>query len=433
MRAALLGSLLSLAGAAAAAAPAAAVAKSNTSAEPPRIEFAHYWISASERASLDLIAQRFRASGGRWTDTPSPDYEFMKRDAVMRIAAGFPPAAMWLGSEDIASLGALGLATPLNDVAKQDAWAARLYDFVLPELRNKGELVGLPVTLHNENWAWFNAKLYRRLHLPLPKTWDDVLAQAPVFVRAGLMPLAISDQAWNVRLLFTTLMAGAAGPELYRRLYVKQDAQVFDEPRVLRVLEILGRLRAYRPPTGKVKTWNAATALVIQGQAAMQVMGDWAKGEFKSVGTGADQEFVCAPVPEAQQSFITAIDMLSFPRVRDAPSQAGQRLLAKLMLEPGLQAAFARKKGSLPVLKDLPVSELDACAAASLGRLNNSAARLASPRSTTSEQVRIDLQDEVGEFWMRPEMTVTELRQRLKQALSKNQGGAKFGEPKTLF
>lgn len=393
--------------------------------EAPRIELAHYWISASERASLDLIAQQFKASGGRWSDTPSPDYELMKRDAVMRIAAGFPPAAMWLGAEDIASLGALGLATPLNDMAQQDAWQTRLYGFVLPELRNKGELVGLPVTLHNENWAWFNAKLYRRLHLPLPKTWDDVLAQAPVFVRAGLMPLAISDQAWNVRLLFTTLMAGAAGPELYRRLYVKEDPTVFDEPRVIRVLEILGQLRAYRPPTGKVKTWNAATALVIQGQAAMQVMGDWAKGEFKSVGTGADQDFVCAPVPEAQQSFITAIDMLSFPRVRDASSQAGQRLLAKLILEPRLQAAFARKKGSLPVLKDIPVTELDACAADSLARLNNADARLASPRSTTSERARIEMQDEVGAFWMRPEITVAELRQRLKQAMRKHQGAGK--------
>lgn len=387
---------------------------------PPRIDLAHFWIAPSERASLDLIAQRFIARGGVWSDTPSPDYEFMKRDSVMRITAGFPPSAMWLGAEDIASLGVLGVATRLNDLAEEDGWRRHLHDFIWPVLYQQGELVGLPVTLHNENWAWFNAKLYRRLHLPLPKTWDEVLAQAPVFMRAGVLPLAISDQPWNVRLLFTTLMAGAAGPELYRRLYIDEDPSVFDHPRVLRVLEILERLRAYRPPAGEVRTWNAATTLVIQGRAAMQVMGDWAKGEFKKVGpASAQQDFVCAPVPEAQRSFIAALDMLSFPRVRDLPSQAGQRLLARLMLEPELQAAFAHRKGSLPVRRDIAATQLDACAADSLARLNEASTRLLSPRALTSEQVRVALQAELAAFWNRPGMTVEELRQRLRQAMRK--------------
>lgn len=70
-------------------------------------------------------------------------------------------------------------------------------------------------------------------------------------------------------------------------------------------------------------------------------------------------------------------------------------------------------------------SELDACAADCLLRLSNAANRLASPRSTTSELARIDLQDEVAEFWVRPEMTVSERRQRPKQALCKKPLGAK--------
>lgn len=70
-------------------------------------------------------------------------------------------------------------------------------------------------------------------------------------------------------------------------------------------------------------------------------------------------------------------------------------------------------------------SELDACAADCLPRLNNAANRLASARSTTSELARIDLQDEVAEFWVRPEMTVSERRQRLRQALCKKPLGAK--------
>lgn len=404
------------------AAPAASAASAPSAAQAinaPRMEFAHYWISPGERASLDVIAKRFAARGGQWIDTPSPDYEFMKRDSFVRIAAGFPPGAMWLGADDVTSINALGVITPLNSWASEDGWRKFLYDFLWAEVSSKGEVVGLPLTLHNENWAWFNAKLYRRLQLPLPKTWDDVLAQAPVFARAGLLPLAISDQPWNLRLLFTTMIAGAAGPDLYRRLYTQEDPTVFDHPRVLRVLKILDRLRAYKPPPGKVKTWNAATALVIQGQAGMQVMGDWAKGEFASVGTSPQMDFVCAPVPEAERIFITAVDMLAFPRLRDAPGVAGQRLLARLVLEPGLQADFARKKGSLPVRPDVPAASLDACAAASRPRLNDASMRLASPRSATSEQARVAMQAQLAAFWNQPEMDVETLRAGLKKALHK--------------
>ncbi|MCA0174970.1 MAG: ABC transporter substrate-binding protein [Proteobacteria bacterium] len=399
--------------------PVSAPASAPAAAQAPRLDFAHFWISASERAGLDVIARQFRNRGGVWTESQSLDYEFMKRDSVMRYAAGFPPGALWAGAEDIAIMGSLGMIRPLDAMAAQDQWAGYLYDFIWPILRHKEEVLALPLTLHNENWAWYNAKLYRRLQLPLPRSWDQVLAQAPVFRRAGVMPLAISDQPWNVRLLFSTMMAGAAGPQLYRRLYENEDPAVFDHPRVIRVLNLLGRLRAYRPAPATVKTWDAATALVVGDKAAMQVMGDWAKGEFKQIGVSAQLDYVCAPAPEADGVFVVALDMVGFPRQRQGAQQAGQRLLAKLLLERDLQLEFARRKGSLPVRRDVDATELDACASASLPRLADAAHRLTSPRTTMKESIRIALQAHLFDFWSRPDMTVDELRPLLKAALRK--------------
>lgn len=399
--------------------PALAPASAPASAPAPRLDFAHFWISASERASLDVIARRFRAQGGVWLESQSLDYEFMKRDSVMRYAAGFAPGAMWAGAEDIAIMGSLGMVIPLDAMVAQDRWASYLYDFIWPILRYKEAVLALPLTLHNENWAWYNAKLYRRLHLPLPRTWDQVLEQAPVFRRAGLMPLAISDQPWNVRLLFSTMMAGAAGPQLYRRLYVHEDPTVFDHPRVIRVLNLLGQLRAYRPAPATVKTWDAATALVVGDKAAMQVMGDWAKGEFKQVGVSTQLDYVCAPTPEADGVFIVALDMVGFPRQRESAQQTGQRLLAQLLLERDVQLEFARRKGSLPVRRDVDAAELDACASASLPRLTDAANRLTSPRTTMKESIRIALQTHLFHFWTHPDMTVDALRPLLKEALRK--------------
>ena len=43
----------------------------------------------------------------------------------------------------------------------------------------------------------------------------------------------------------------------------------------------LAKLRAYTDPNYAGRDWNLATAMVIKGDALVQVMGDWAKGEFK--------------------------------------------------------------------------------------------------------------------------------------------------------
>ncbi len=42
----------------------------------------------------------------------------------------------------------------------------------------------------------------------------------------------------------------------------------------------LAKLRAYTDPNYAGRDWNLATAMVIKGDALVQVMGDWAKGEF---------------------------------------------------------------------------------------------------------------------------------------------------------
>ncbi|MFG6449279.1 ABC transporter substrate-binding protein [Roseateles sp. BYS180W] len=383
------------------------------------MDFAHYWISPSERASLDQVAQRFRAAGGRWTESVSQDYEFMKRDAVMRIATGFAPGAMWLGGEDIAHIGALGLVKAMDAQATQDRWPALMHDFLLQPPRYRGTLIAQPVTLHNENWAWFNARIYRRLKLPLPTTWDEFLAQAPKLKAAGVNPLAISDQAWNVRLLFTTLVAGAGGPAIYKRLFVNEDASVLDEARMQRVLRLLAELRQWRPASGQMRTWDQATQQVIKGRAAMQVMGDWAKGEFKVVGVKPGMDYICAPVPEAGGSFIMALDMVAYPVSSQSVTEAGQGLLAKTWLDRDLQLAFARKKGSLPVRKDIRAEDLDACAADSLPRLLDASRRLSAPRLTMSEPVRTELQAALAAFWVSPQMSVEDLAQRMRRALSR--------------
>src|SRR3712207_8087960 len=63
------------------------------------------------------------------------------------------------------------------------------------------------------------------------------------------------------------------------------------------------QLRAIRgmvDPNFPGRDWNLATAMVINGQAGMQIMGDWAKGEFVNAGKTAGTAFLCFRYPGTQ-------------------------------------------------------------------------------------------------------------------------------------
>ena len=67
------------------------------------------------------------------------------------------------------------------------------------------------------------------------------------------------------------------------------------------VAETYGKLRGYVDPGAPGRNWNDATSLVIQGKAGMQVMGDWAKGEFIAAGQTAGKEYGCTDPVQGQR------------------------------------------------------------------------------------------------------------------------------------
>ena len=56
-------------------------------------------------------------------------------------------------------------------------------------------------------------------------------------------------------------------------------------------------IRGFVDPNFSGRDWNLASAMVINGEAAFQFMGDWAKGEFLNAGKVPDQDFLCFRFP----------------------------------------------------------------------------------------------------------------------------------------
>ena len=120
------------------------------------------------------------------------------------------------------------------------------------------------------------------------------------------------------------------------------------------------KLRSYVDDNFSGRDWNLASAMVIEGKAGMQMMGDWAKGEFLKANQKPGTDFVCIRFPGTQGAVTFNSDQFVMFKVGEAQQKA-QKLMASAIENPTFQAAFNVVKGSAPARTDVPNTDFDDC------------------------------------------------------------------------
>ncbi len=162
--------------------------------------------------------------------------------------------------------------------------------------------------------------------------------------------------------------------------------------------------------------------MVINGEAAMQIMGDWAKGEFTNAGKTPGEDFACIPVPKTGDGgFVYLVNSLSFFDQPDSKSASAQGTLASAIMDPEVQVAFNQAKGAIPARTDADMSVLDACAQATAAEFSASdAAGTAVPTFAGTHAAQANVvgaaTDVITEFF-NSEMTPKEAAEQLSEAI----------------
>ena len=97
-------------------------------------------------------------------------------------------------------------------------------------------------------------------------------------------------------------------------------------------------------PNFSGRDWNLASAMVIEGKAGMQFMGDWAKGEFLKAGKKPGTDFVCIRFPGTQGAVTFNSDQFMMFKVGD-DNKAAQIEDGLGHREPGLPVGLQRRQG----------------------------------------------------------------------------------------
>jgi glucose/mannose transport system substrate-binding protein len=157
------------------------------------------------------------------------------------------------------------------------------------------------------------------------------------------------------------------GPDFYRALFIARDPNAYSSATLGAALARLRGLKRWMSKPVLERPWTDMARQLADGDAAMMMMGDWAKGELNAWGLVTDVQFGCAAAPGTGALHLYNVDTLAMlaPRQGGASHRQSQEKLAAIALSASVQSDYNQIKGSVPVLRNPLLSKMDACARAS--------------------------------------------------------------------
>jgi glucose/mannose transport system substrate-binding protein len=273
--------------------------------------------------------------------------------------------------------------------------------------------------VHRVNTLFYNRKLFARFKLAPPTSWAELQQVSATLSAAGVQPFAQSSEPWQVAGLFETLVLAEGGPDYYRALFVAQTRAAVDDKRLLHALERLRAMKAWIGKPLRERSWTDVLRQLSNGEAAMLVMGDWAKGELNVGGRRTDEEIGCVGVPGTADYHLYSVDTLAM-FASNYSHMAAQEKLASMALRPQVQLEYNLAKGSVPVRRDADPAKMDSCARASWSIFAKGAAVQApslTHRMATNEESREAIIAEIHLFFMDDSVTAATTQRRLGSML----------------
>ncbi|MET3116619.1 glucose/mannose transport system substrate-binding protein [Undibacterium sp. GrIS 1.8] len=391
------------------------VTSSTTWAET--LQVLHWWKSASEHKAVDVLASKLAQENIIWRDALIPSGSGIGAGIVLksRILTGNAPEVSQVNGVLISEWSDLGLLLDFDAVGAAGKWDKVLFPLVWTLVQPKGRLVAAPLGIHRINTLFINRKVFKKYDLKPPETWDEFEVVAKKLKQAGVIPLAQSSEPWQVATLFENLVLSEAGAGFYNELFVKKDVEAFSDARFANALKRLRALKKMMSVSSQERTWVEMARQFADGNAAMFIMGDWAKAELNYWGLATDVGFSCMAVPGTENYHLYDIDTLVMLTL-DGSHRAAQEKLAQIVVSPALQTEYNRVKGSISVLRNQDSSKMDSCSRASLKAFSvGSAAQVPSfaHRMATDEISKDAIIAEIVRFFIDDKMSIGDTQRRL--------------------
>lgn len=326
-----------------------------------QVEVFTWWAAGSEKAGLDALVEVF--------DEQHPDITFENgavaggagsaaKDLLQtRLQAQDPPDTFQAhaGAElqDYIDAAQIEDVSDLYDeFGLTDVFPADLVERLSTE---DGAIYSIPSNIHRANVMWANTKVLEDAGLDASGEYEDVdafIKDLKKLDKEGVVPLSVATTWTQVHLLETLLLA-ELGPEAYSGLWDGSTDWEGDD--VTAALEDFQTLMSFTNEDRDGLDWPEATQKVIDGEAAFNIMGDWAEAAFAEQDKELGADYIAVPSPGTAGTFDFLADSFTLPV--GAPNPDGAKAWLETISSAEGQLAFNKAKGSIPARTDADPSE----------------------------------------------------------------------------
>jgi glucose/mannose transport system substrate-binding protein len=335
----------------------ATVTATATSTEAPLLEIYHWWTSGGEMAAINALVKVFNEKYPDIAVLQSPiagGAGFVMKAAMKSLVlAGEAPDAfqMHAGYEGKPYFDG-GYLDPIDDLWTSQGLTSVMPSVVQDMVKFSGDYYAVPVDIHRHNLVWYNKPLLDKNSIDPTTltTWSAFFAACDKLVAAGIKnPVCIGDtDKWEDTHVLEGTIAGE-GIDFFQD-WINGKVTSPTDPKLLDALQTFKKYLGYINPDHGTLTWDEATAMIIKGSAAFNIMGDWANGEFLVAGKTYGTDYGSFPIPGTAGMYGLVIDCFQHPKGVRHP-QNSLKWLGVVGSKDG-QDAFNPLKGSISPRSD---------------------------------------------------------------------------------
>jgi glucose/mannose transport system substrate-binding protein len=269
-----------------------------------------------------------------------------------RMLGGDPPDSFQVhaGMELIGTYVVADRMEDLTFLFEEEGWMDKFPQGLIDLLSYDGGIWSVPVNIHRSNVMWYVPAKLEEWGIEVPATWDDFLAACPAIQEAGVIPLVVAEN-WTVNHLWESVALAELGAEGWNALWAGEKNWTDED--VIAAWDKFGQVLdcSNIDVDAATLSWQQATDKVIAGEAAFNVMGDWAAGYMATtLGLEPGVGFGYAPAPGTQGVFMMLSDSFGLPL--DIKNRPATVAWLKLLGSQEGQDIFNPLKGSIAARLD---------------------------------------------------------------------------------
>lgn len=270
-----------------------------------------------------------------------------------RMLGGNPPDSFQVhaGQELIGTWVVANRMQDLTWLYKQEGWFDVFPQSVIDQLSYKGGIYSVPVNIHRAGVMWYIPSRLAEWGISAPpSTLPEFYSMCSSLRSKGITPLAIGE-AWTMIHLWDEVALSVLGADNYERLWTGKLSPTSDE--MISVWDEFGKVLDCTNIGDNAAglSWQQATDLLVSGDAAFNVMGDWVAGYLSTtLGLKPGDDYGWANFPNTQGDFTWLSDTFGLPV--GAPNQEAAIAWLKMIGSVEGQNTFNPLKGSIPARTD---------------------------------------------------------------------------------